>query len=153
MTAVDLSLFRFSCPIAIRYRDIDMQQHVNNAVTFTYLETARVSYLRQVMGWNGDWLAVGMILAHAEMDYRMPLLLGDDAHVHVRVARLGGKSFDFAYAVTRQPHPDETTGTPVLAATAHTVQVAYDYSSEKSIPIPAQWREQIIAYEPSLNTP
>ena len=93
MTAVDLSLFRFSCPIAIRYRDIDMQQHVNNAVYFTYLETARVSYLRQVMGWNGDWLAVGMILAHAEMDYRMPLVLGDDAHVHVRVARLGDKSF------------------------------------------------------------
>lgn len=153
MTAVDLSVFRFSCPIVIRYRDIDMQQHVNNAVYFTYLETARVGYMQRVLGWNGDWLATGMILARAEMDYRMPLVLGDEAHVHVRVARLGGKSFDFAYAVTRQPTPAAPTGVPLLAATAHTVQVAYDYPSAKSVSIPADWRDRIIAYEPGLKTP
>lgn len=149
MTEPDLSLFRFSHPIAIRYRDIDMQQHVNNAVTFTYLETARVGYMQQVLGWDGDWQSTGMILARAEMDYLAPLVLGDRVRVYVRVDRLGGKSFDFAYAVVRQP-PAGEDAPPLVAAAARTVQVAYDYQKNISVPLPTTWRAQISAYEPGL---
>jgi len=150
MTDPDLSLFRFSYPISIRYRDIDMQQHVNNAVYFTYLETARVGYMQQVLGWDGNWQSISMIVAHAEMDYRAPLVLGDDVHVYVRVARLGGKSFDFNYAVVRQPPPGDDAP-PLIAATARTVQVAYDYQNAISVPLPDAWRAQISAFEPALS--
>ena len=149
MTDPDLSLFRFVYPVTIRYRDIDMQQHVNNAVTFTYLESARVGYMREVLGWDGNWQTTGMILARAEMDYRLPLVLGDDVRVYVRVDRLGGKSFEFAYAVVRHSHPGDD-GPPVIAAVARTVQVAYDYSNTVSVPLPDAWRAQISAYEPGL---
>jgi acyl-CoA thioesterase FadM len=41
--------FRHVTPIAVRFRDIDAMGHVNNAVFFTYLESARVEYMRNVV--------------------------------------------------------------------------------------------------------
>ena len=46
----DLSLFRFSVPVDVRYADIDALQHVNNARYFTYMETARVHYEANAVG-------------------------------------------------------------------------------------------------------
>jgi acyl-CoA thioesterase FadM len=37
-----------------------------------------------------------------------------------------------------------------LAATGRTAQVCYDYQNRRSIPIPDEWREIVVAYEPGL---
>jgi acyl-CoA thioesterase FadM len=34
-----------------------------------------------------------------------------------------------------------------VVATGRTVQVAYDYQTQQSIPVPAAWREAIAAFE------
>jgi len=39
-------LFRFSTTLEVRWRDLDALGHVNNVVYFTYLEQARIHYLR-----------------------------------------------------------------------------------------------------------
>ncbi len=142
----DLSQFRFSIPVALRYADIDALAHVNNVTYFAYLETARVNYLAEVLGWAGGWLDLGIIIARAECDYRLQLQWGDRVRVYLRAARLGNKSFDFAYVIARERDGQP----PEVAAEARTVQVAYDYRREAAIPIPATWREQMIAYEPGL---
>jgi len=40
--------FRFFTTLEVRWRDLDALGHVNNAVYLTYLEQARVHYMR---GW------------------------------------------------------------------------------------------------------
>ena len=40
--------FRFSTMLEVRWRDLDPMGHVNNAVYFSYLEQARVHYLREL---------------------------------------------------------------------------------------------------------
>ncbi|MCC6904346.1 MAG: acyl-CoA thioesterase, partial [Anaerolineae bacterium] len=97
----DLSLFRFSHPVEVRYADCDMLQHVNNARYFSYMEVARVWYYRSVLDWRGDARSFATILARAECDFRQPLVLGDTAQVYMRTARIGTKSYDFEYAITR----------------------------------------------------
>jgi acyl-CoA thioester hydrolase len=142
----DLSLFRFSTPITVRFSDLDALRHVNNVTVFTYLEVARVDYAAEVLGWDGDLQKLSVIIARAECSYEQPIYLGDDVRVYLRTARIGTKSFTYNYAVTTERGGDP----PVVAAVASTVQVAYDYTHGETIPVPAAWRERIAAYEPAL---
>ncbi len=85
--------FRFFHPVTVRYGDLDPQGHVNNAAFITYLEHARVSYVRHLGLWDGkSFLEIGFILARVEMDYREPIQMTDLIEVGVRVSRLGNKS-------------------------------------------------------------
>ncbi len=136
--------YRFSCPIAVRYADLDAQGHVNNAAYFTYMEQARFEYMVAVGLWQpgGDFLSVGVIVAEATCAYKRPVLLGQIVDVAVRTARLGNKSTVLEY---RLSVAGET------AATGRTVLVAYDYRAGVSIPISAEWRQKVLAFEGQLD--
>lgn len=135
-------LFRFSVSIPILYGDIDAQRHLNNVAYLRFMEHARVDYLRETGMWQGkDFESVGMILAEASCRYKNPAFLGEIVTVWTRVSRLGNKSFDFDYRL-------ETDRGAI--ATGQTVQVCYDYTRQRSIPIPDRWRKAILAYEPGL---
>ena len=90
--------FRFFHPIIVRYGDLDPQGHVNNAAFLTYLEHARVNYIRHLGLWDGkSFLKIGFILARIELDYKAPILMTDEVEVGVRTSRLGNKSLDMEY--------------------------------------------------------
>ncbi|RCK72985.1 MAG: 4-hydroxybenzoyl-CoA thioesterase family active site [Anaerolineae bacterium] len=133
--------FRFFHPIEVRYGDLDPQGHVNNAKTVTYLEQARIQYIKQLNLWQGgSFLDIGIILAEIRVTYKAPIHFGQAVRVGVRVVRLGNKSFEMAYRVEDGDNHAEF-------ATASTIQVAYDYRQQKSIPIPEAWRRAISAFE------
>ncbi len=135
--------FRFSMPIQVRWRDLDALGHVNNAVYLTYLEHARVGYVRALGLASGDPADIGFILAQVTCTYRSPLEMGEEVVVWLKTVELGNSSFVFEYRI-------EGDGGR-LAATARSVQVCYDYQNGHSVPIPDWWRERIIAYEPGLD--
>lgn len=139
----DLSLFRYSYPIDVRYGDLDALQHVNNAKYFTYMETARIKYCLEILGWNGLFSGSGVIIAQATCDYKLPLVYGDSVTIYVRTSRIGTKSFDLEYLVVRDKDK-------AIAATGSTVQVTYDYDQNESVPVPTEWRERLTEYEPGL---
>lgn len=136
------NLFRFSTTLEIRWRDLDALGHVNNAVYFTYLEQARVHYLRELGLVPSDPSAIGMILAQTSCQFKSPLELGEQVTIYMRVSELRNSSFIVEYRLEG--------GDGRLAATARSAQVCYDYQNQRSIPISDQWREIIIAYEPGL---
>lgn len=139
----DLSLFRFAHPVQIRFADLDALQHVNNAKYFTYMETARLVYFQQVIGWSGGRSQLGVILASTACDFKLPLALNDAIKVYTRVSRIGVKSFDFEYAVVR-----DSDG--AVAAEGTSVQVAYNYEENASVAVPDAWRTRMMDYEPGL---
>jgi acyl-CoA thioester hydrolase len=133
--------YRYFHLIDVRYGDLDPQGHVNNAAFITYLEHARVSYIRELGLWDGkDFLKIGFILARIELDYKAPILITDKVEVGVRISRLGNKSLDMEYLI-RDPKTDKTFGL------GKTVQVAYDYNGKTTIPLPENWRSIIEDYE------
>lgn len=120
-----------------RFSDLDPMGHVNNAVYMTWIENARIAFLRHLGAFDEpDTQGMAMILARAEIDFRAPLGFGAEVEIGVRTSRLGTKSFDLEYELR--------TGERVVAE-AKTVLVAYDYETNESREIPDEWRRQLAA--------
>jgi acyl-CoA thioester hydrolase len=143
-----MSAYNFYYPIEVRYGDLDPQGHVNNAKYLTYMEQARVAYIRRLGVWKGgSFLDIGIILADAQVTFRAPILFGMDVQVGVRVSSLGNKSMTMEYRL------ENGQGGLELASGA-SVLVAYDYHSSRTIPIPEDWRAAIRELEGlSLESP
>jgi acyl-CoA thioester hydrolase len=86
-------LFRFSTTVEVRWRDLDAMNHVNNAVYFTYMEQARVHYLRDLDLVPDVPTEIGIILAEARCQFKSPLRLRECVTIHVRVSDIGRSSF------------------------------------------------------------
>ena len=123
--------------VAIRFADLDKLGHVNNAKYLTYMESARIFYFQEVMGQQVNWSELGVILAKAEINFVLPVELEDlEVCVFTSCTRIGGKSFDLSYVITKS---DLTT----ICATGATTMVCYNYSEAKSIMVPEQWRAKL----------
>ncbi len=122
--------FRFCHSVQVRFRDCDPMRHVNNAVYFTYLEQARFAYWREVMNMPHDDER-SFILARAECDYKSPALPGESLDVWIRAASIGRSSFVFEYEIASG---DDGR----LVAVARSVQVMFDYTANRSIPVTAE---------------
>jgi acyl-CoA thioester hydrolase len=130
--------FRFVCAQEVGFRDLDVFGHVNNAVYLTYLENARIGYMRDVLGIESpeDLL---VIVANVNIDFRSRASLGEALEVGARVSRIGTKSFDMEHEV----HGSDGR----LVAAASTTLVTFDYRGDATMPVPQLWRERIEAYE------
>jgi acyl-CoA thioester hydrolase len=114
---------------------------VNNAVYLNYLESAKISYFRDVVGVTE--LADLGIVADVKIAFRSPAFLGETLSIATRVARVGNKSLDWEFELRG---PDGR-----LIAEASSVHVTFDYGPREAIAVPAEWREKIGAFE--LKTP
>lgn len=124
--------------LEVRFRDCDPMGHVNNAVYLTYLEQARFAHWREIWGMNFERLpegTPGVILAHAEIDYRRPAKYGDHLEVRISLESIGRTSFSYRY--------DIVDGDDQLIATARSVQVMYDYATSKPVPMAEELRTKL----------
>jgi acyl-CoA thioester hydrolase len=111
--------YSFSCPIQVRWRDLDAFAHVNNATFATYLELARTEVWRQRFGGR-EAMDIPFFVTRLEIDYRRPVGLYDQVVVWLRVGEIRGASFSFEFAI-------EASGE--LAAEALTVLACVDNRS------------------------
>ncbi len=141
ITLTDLDQYRFRFQIQTRYSDMDMLGHANNAIYLTYLELARLEYFREVTSQQRE--EVALVLAHASMDFKRPILPQDTPVVYLRTTRLGNSSLTMDNIIT------DLSGDK-LFFTATTVMVAIDTSIGRSMPLPDAEKQQVIDYEPGL---
>jgi acyl-CoA thioester hydrolase len=131
--------WRFFYTAEVRFADIDMFLHVNNAKYFTYMESARVAYFTAVTGLTNP-REFNMTVASAKIDFMKPLFFGQTLRVYTRTGRIGNKSWTLEHELR-----DATTGE--LIATGSTVNVYYDYATEQSQVIPPDIVEKLEAFE------
>ncbi len=132
-----MSNYPFSIDIEVIFRDIDSFTHVNNAVYFTYFETARIKFMAHLLGVEGA-NEIPLILAEAQCSYRSPAYMGEILTVGMRVSHVGNKSFHLAYEVVAADGR--------LVAEGRTVQVMYDYHTSHSVTIPEEVRVRLSGY-------
>ncbi len=123
--------FPVSARIEVRWRDLDALGHVNNAVYFTYFETARVKYAEEVLGIRSA-KDVDFILASIQCDFLSQVSSGERLEVGIRIPAAGQTSFDFEYEARSLDD-----GRPV--ARARSTQVLFDYATNRKKPITAEW--------------
>lgn len=121
--------------LVVPYGDVDMMGHVNNVRYLAYFENARVEHMHSILGeWN--FTEVGLILAHAEIDYKSTAKLRDELTVNIRTSSVGNTSWIYEYEIQNERENR-------LVATGKTVQVAFDYTQGKPIPIPSEIRAKL----------
>jgi len=124
----------------VRFADTDAFGHVNNAVFFTYIELARIRYLLDVLQPEGPFERMPLILARVELDFRSPIMFGEDVEVATQVDRIGQSSIAMSHRLTAGANGR-------LVGEAQSVLVTYDYAIAKPMPVPDDWRQRIGAYE------
>ena len=130
--------YRFALERDVEFRDVDSAGHVNNAVYLTYLETARIAYLVEVLG-AGFAYELSLILASITVDFRSPAHFPERLEIGTRVTRVGTKSFDVEHEIRG--------GDGRVVAEASSALVAYDYQANASMAVPEDWRTRLDAYE------
>jgi acyl-CoA thioester hydrolase len=112
----------------IRFRDLDPQGHVNQAVFMTYFETGRVAMFRTPdLGIGVPGLTY--VLVRIEVDYMKELHWPGLIDIGTAVASFGRSSFKVAQAIFRDG---------ACAATARATLVCMDKATRKSAPLPQE---------------
>lgn len=132
--------FNYKTNIHLRFIDFDMMGHVNNSVYFTYLEIARTKYWEEIVKW--DWKKTGIVIAHAELDYILPIVMNDKIVVHVKTSRIGNTSFDMEYQIVKLKGTEE-----VICSKGKTVCIAIDYTTSKPTAIPESEKLKMANFE------
>ena len=127
--------------IAVRWGDMDAFQHVNNAMYFRYLESARIAYFQRldVSGFTSNQ-GIGPILAATSCRFRFPVTFPDTLLIGARVAQLGDDRFLMEHRIVSQRHDR-------LAAEGDGLVVMLDYGTGKKTPLPDVVRTSILALE------
>ena len=128
-------------PLATRYSDYDTKGHVNNAVYLTYFEWSRVQAWQQLATRSGisgaDIADPPLIVAEARVKYVSPANIGVPLAIEISVKEIRTKGFSFAYRIVASGENDR------LVAEGETVQVAYDYSAGRTMPISPEMRKAL----------
>ena len=121
--------------MAVRFADLDMLGHVNNAVFFSYTEFARLEFFAH-LGIT-DKAFPSCLLARVVANHLRAVHYGDNLLITTWVSRIGHKSF----AIDHEVFADQS-----LSATFQTVLVWYDHNTKSSQPVPDASRIKLSEY-------
>lgn len=125
---------RASVRVPIRWRDLDVLGHLNQAVYHEYLEEARGALMASL----GPGARFPFVLARVELDYRAEVRRTDgEVEVVARVERVGTKSLTVSHEVLL---PDGT-----VAAAGSSVFVPWDTEARSSRALTAAERTALEA--------
>ena len=132
-------VFKNILPIQVRFSDVDIMGHVSNTVYQNYYDSGKVNYFDEVMP-DMDFVNLGVVGASVKIEYLKPIFMKTRILVETRVAILGQKSITMEHCLV-----NEHTGEVLSTCTA--VLVCFAIKEQKSIPIPENWRKNILAYD------
>jgi len=116
-------------PLHVRWRDLDAFNHVNNSSYLTFLEEARLQWLRNV---PGEWFSEHAmpVMAAVELHYRKPIEWPTEIDVLLSCERLGNSSMTIGNRIVdRSDHA-------CVYADGNVVMVWVDPASGTSVPLP-----------------
>jgi acyl-CoA thioester hydrolase len=116
-------------PMHVRWRDLDAFNHVNNSSYLTFLEEARLQWLRTV---PGEWFhAHAMpVMAAVELHYRKPIEWPAEVDVQLNCERLGNSSVTIGNRIV------DRNDASVVYADGNVVMVWIDPATGASVPLP-----------------
>lgn len=123
----------FSTFITPRFGDIDGLGHVNNNIVPMWFETARNPFFRY-FNPDLDLKKWDLILARFEVDFLNQLYYGKDVEIKSWISRIGRSSFEIF---------QEAWQGEKLGAKGKAVLVHFDFSIQKSIPVPLRIRHEL----------
>ena len=119
----------------VRFGEIDVLGHVNNAVYFKWFENLRIAYFHHLGLRSTDGLRPKMVLRSVTLDYLAEILPGDTYTLTGRTSAMRQSSFTMEQAVWVNGRMT-TLGTAVMVALG---------PDNTKMPLPETLREVLIA--------
>lgn len=136
-----LSDFKHSIEIQIRFNDVDGFNHINNAVIQEYFDLGKMDYLIKTL--NYDYKNVendNLVIVSYKTDFFSPVHLFDKLKVYTKVYQIGEKSLKILQWLVKKNEINP-------AVTCNSVMAGFIPSKEISIVIPDKWRVKLEEYE------
>ena len=132
--------FRFSTQLRVRWAEADMQGIVFNGHYLTYADVGITEYFRTLRDANPDADISGSeyFAVRTLLEYQAPASFDDLLDIHVRIARLGNSSMQFAVGIYRSTE---------LLVTGEIVYVHADTQSRRPEPISQAFRDAVTRFE------
>lgn len=123
-------------PVNIRYSDIDINNHVNNAVYFTYMENARTELLvNDLVEYQKNNIV--FIVSEASCKYKQPILLTDNVICELKFELLTPLRIGVTYLF-------KNADTSKLYAEGKTTLVMLSNNTNKPVQIPDELINRLI---------
>lgn len=140
----------FSTEVSVRWSDMDVYGHVNNARVVTLLEEARTELLfGEGVRQGAQTLTNGVIVVELSVCYRAPLVYSaTPVRVALWVSELRGASFTLEYAVSAPAESADSghNGDNGPAVTACTLLAPYNTEARQPRRLTPVEREFLAAY-------
>lgn len=133
-------VFHHGVDIQIRFNDIDMLGHVNNAKQQEYFDLGRMIYLQRIFGLQMFTGPDAIVIVSIKSDFMIPVLLSDEVEVVTAIYHLGNKSLKMVQ------HLRDTISGEVKTV-CESVMVAIHKSTGQSIEMPQEWKNAIMTFE------
>lgn len=124
-------------PLQIRFTDIDIFGHVNNAIYAEWFDTARFTFVKTVLP-ELDPKGKCMVMVHLETNFRKQILFGDKVEIETRIAKIGNRSVGISQQIVNLETGD-------IHADSYGIVSTYDAAVQASIPMPDSWRAKLEA--------
>lgn len=132
--------FNHSEKIQMRFNDIDVLGHVNNAVQITYFDFGKVRYFETLKKQIIDWSGSDLVMVHFEVDFMEPIFRQNSIVVKTKVYEIGNKSLKLVQIL-------QDTNTGHIKSVCKSVMCGFDTKTNKGLVISDEWRELIQKYE------
>ena len=123
----------------IRWGELDVLGHVNNAQYLRYFEESRTAWCESI-GRPLRNTGEGMILLKASVTYKKPVGYPATVSVELRAGRIGNTSFDLINMLSIEGGSEKSEKNEI-AAVGEFVIVWFDYVNNKPKSVPAEIRE------------
>ena len=121
---------------AVRWGDMDAMGHVNNAMYFRYLESARIDWFRAI-GFEPDPRGQGPVIVNAFCNFYRQLAYPDDILVKMYVSDPARTTFETWTTIEREDQPG------VLYAEGGATTIWVDFPQQKAVALP-DWIRPLI---------
>ena len=137
------NIFRHSCPIQVRFTDIDQMAHVTNSIYLAYCDIARIGYFTDVLGEQIGQSDESLVIASVTVDFLKPIFLYEKINVLTKTIRIGNKSLQMLQQIVN-PETDE------VKADVLSVVSGFNYVAQESMIIPERWKKSIADYDSGI---
>jgi acyl-CoA thioester hydrolase len=124
----------------VRFGDLDAMRHLNNVEFLRFFESARIAYLGTIMPAHDptEPSDFGLIFAECHINYRSPGHYDEEIRTWVRIGEVRRSAFRVEFRMEASPDLR-------LLAEGWGALVGYDYAAERSMPLPDELRERLVA--------
>ena len=136
----DISLFKDSTPVQIRFNDVDVLGHVNNTVYFAFYDTGKAHYFTSVGGKPVDWKHVDTVVANVDCAFLAPVFYGEEIEVLTACLSIHEKSFRILQLIR-----EKNTGE--IKSACEIVMVCFNPETGRTCPVGEEWKNDLMKFE------